>query len=111
MSTTTDLLSIYDIPFVSLLVAVQNVSGFEVAITVPRIGIRFGIVEVFVDNRRPSHAEFSSHVVSCYIVAFIVNQSDPCQSTIFPYRLETTHLTSVLGMNVFPTLPVSSSSG
>src|ERR1700710_209226 len=71
----SNLLPINNIPFLSLPIAIDNVSSLEVTFTVPRLCIDLRIVEVSLNHRRPSYAKFAPDVVVGYIVTVVVDQS------------------------------------
>jgi hypothetical protein len=108
------LFPINDIPFLTLSITVYDVSGLKVTFAVPRFGVGLGVVEVSLNHRRSSNAKFTSNVVVGYILPVIVNQSENLVNFFRAAQIgkvNGTHLISVLGINVLPTLPVSSSSG
>lgn len=119
------LLPIHDVPFLGLAVTVHNIACMEIPLLIPGLLIRFLVIEITTYDCGTTDAQLAPHVVVSNIPPFVVDKPIPHSSatrTIEPDNSNPsrnceramereTHLTSVFGINVFPTLPVSSLSG
>ena len=69
------LLSVDDVPFLGLAIAVHDVACFEEAFGVEGLVVCFGVLEIACYDGRTADAEFAAGVVGGDVVAVIVNDS------------------------------------
>lgn len=70
------LLSVHDVPFLGLAVAIHDVAGLEETVGVEGLGVGFGVLEIARHDGWASDAEFASGVVGCDVFAVVVDNSD-----------------------------------
>lgn len=70
------LLSVHDVPFLGLAIAIHDVAGLEETVGVEGLGVGFGALEIARHDGWASDAEFASGVVGCDVFAVIVDDSD-----------------------------------
>jgi len=70
------LLSVDDIPFLGFVVTVDDVACLEEAFRVEGLGVRFGVLEIALNDSGTSNAKFSSHIIACDIVSILIDDPD-----------------------------------
>jgi hypothetical protein len=68
------LLTIDDVPKFRLAVTVQDISGVKIPVFIPRLSVRFRVIEVLPYHGWTANACFSSYIICCDIIAFAVDE-------------------------------------
>lgn len=74
------LFAIHNVPLLCLAITVQDISGMQVPVLIPGLGICFGVVMVCPYDRRAAHTCFTSDIECGDIFAILVDQPAFCQS-------------------------------